>query len=96
MLEPILSPTPLKPAALAKIVSNETEIGHGAYPAGLKDFMNTPKTAECMSEASRYAVTYLRGPEMVQDVTEHGVSASNAVVLPGVSAVSATKWLART
>ena len=48
--------------------------------------MNTHKNAR---------LTYLRRLEMVQDITERGVSASDAAAAHGVSAVTARKWLAR-
>ena len=48
--------------------------------------MNTHKNAR---------LTYLRRLEMVQDITERGVSASEAAVAHGVSAVTARKWHAR-
>jgi len=48
--------------------------------------MNTHKNAR---------LTYLRRLEMVQDVTERGLSASEAGARHGVSAVTARKWLGR-
>jgi transposase-like protein len=48
--------------------------------------MNTYKNAR---------LTYLRRLEMVQDLTEHGMSASDAGLKHGVSAVTARKWKAR-
>ena len=48
--------------------------------------MNTHKNAR---------LTYLRRLEMVQDITERGVSASLAAAKHGVSAVTARKWLGR-
>jgi transposase InsO family protein len=48
--------------------------------------MNTHKNAR---------LTYLRRLEMVQDITEHGMSASEAAAKQGVSAVTARKWLGR-
>jgi transposase InsO family protein len=48
--------------------------------------MNTHKNAR---------LTYLRRLEMVQDITERGVSASDAAARQGVSAVTARKWLGR-
>ena len=48
--------------------------------------MNTHKNAR---------LTYLRRLEMVQDITQRGVSASEAAALHGVSAVTARKWLGR-
>ena len=48
--------------------------------------MNTHKNAR---------LTYLRRLEMVQDMTERGLSASEAGINHGVSAVTARKWLAR-
>lgn len=48
--------------------------------------MNTHKNAR---------LTYLRRLEMVQDMTERGVAASEAAVKHGVSAVTARKWHAR-
>ena len=40
-------------------------------------------------------LTYLRRLEMVQDITDRGVSASEAAAKQGVSAVTARKWLGR-
>lgn len=48
--------------------------------------MNTHKNAR---------LTYLRRLEMVQDITKHGLSASEAARAHGVSAVTARKWLGR-
>jgi transposase InsO family protein len=48
--------------------------------------MNTHKNAR---------LTYLRRLEMVQDMTERGVAASDAAAKHGVSAVTARKWHAR-
>ena len=48
--------------------------------------MNTHKNAR---------LTYLRRLEMVQDITERGMSASEAAAKQGVSAVTARKWLGR-
>ena len=48
--------------------------------------MNTHKNAR---------LTYLRRLEMVQDITERGMSASQAAVKQAVSAVTARKWLGR-
>lgn len=48
--------------------------------------MNTHKNAR---------LTYLRRLEMVQDITERGLSASDAASKNGVSAVTARKWLGR-
>jgi transposase InsO family protein len=48
--------------------------------------MNTHKNAR---------LTYLRRLEMVQDMTERGLSASQAGALHGVSSATARKWLAR-
>lgn len=48
--------------------------------------MNTHKNAR---------LTYLRRLEMVQDITERGMSASNAAAKHGVSAATARKWHAR-
>ncbi|MDP4302670.1 IS481 family transposase [Leptothrix discophora] len=48
--------------------------------------MNTHKNAR---------LTYLRRLEMVQDMTERGLSTSEAAARHGVSAVTARKWLAR-
>jgi transposase InsO family protein len=48
--------------------------------------MNTHKNAR---------LTYLRRLEMVQDLTERGLSASEAAAKQGVSAVTARKWLGR-
>ena len=48
--------------------------------------MNTHKNAR---------LTYLRRLEMVQDITERGLSASDAAARHGVSAPTARKWLAR-
>jgi transposase InsO family protein len=48
--------------------------------------MNTHKNAR---------LTYLRRLEMVQDLTEGGLSASEAGIKHGVSAVTARKWLGR-
>jgi transposase InsO family protein len=48
--------------------------------------MNTHKNAR---------LTYLRRLEMVQDLTEGGLSASEAATKHGVSAVTARKWLGR-
>ena len=48
--------------------------------------MNTHKNAR---------LTYLRRLEMVQDITVRGLSASDAAVAHGVSAVTARKWLGR-
>jgi transposase InsO family protein len=48
--------------------------------------MNTHKNAR---------LTYLRRVEMVQDITERGMSASQAAARHGVSAVTARKWLGR-
>jgi transposase InsO family protein len=48
--------------------------------------MNTHKNAR---------LTYLRRLEMVQDITERGMSASEAAAKHGVSAVTARKWLGR-
>ena len=48
--------------------------------------MNTHKNAR---------LTYLRRLEMVQDIIERGVSASDAAARQGVSGTTARKWLAR-
>lgn len=48
--------------------------------------MNTHKNAR---------LTYLRRLELVQDITERGLSASEAGLQQGVSAVTARKWLGR-
>jgi transposase InsO family protein len=48
--------------------------------------MNTHKNAR---------LTYLRRLEMVQDITKRGLSASQAALAHGVSAVTARKWLGR-
>ena len=48
--------------------------------------MNTHKNAR---------LTYLRRLEMVQDILEVGLSASEAAAKQGVSAVTARKWLGR-
>ena len=48
--------------------------------------MNTHKNAR---------LTYLRRLEMVQDITERGMSAAEAAARHGVSAVTARKWLGR-
>jgi transposase InsO family protein len=48
--------------------------------------MNTHKNAR---------LTYLRRLEMVQDITERGMSAAEAATKHGVSAVTARKWLGR-
>jgi len=48
--------------------------------------MNTHKNAR---------LTYLRRLEMVQDITERGMSASDAAVKQGVSVATARKWHAR-
>jgi len=48
--------------------------------------MNTHKHAQ---------LTYLRRLEMVQDITERGLSASDAAAQHGVSAVTARQWLGR-
>ena len=48
--------------------------------------MNTHKNAR---------LTYLRRLEMVQEITERGLSASQAGAAHGVSAVTARKWLGR-
>jgi transposase InsO family protein len=48
--------------------------------------MNTHKNAR---------LTYLRRLEMVQDITMRGLSASEAALAHGVSAVTARKWLGR-
>jgi len=48
--------------------------------------MNTHKNAR---------LTYLRRLEMVQDITERGLSAAEAAARHGVSAVTARKWLGR-
>jgi len=48
--------------------------------------MNTHKNAR---------LTYLRRLEMVQDILEGGLSASEAAAKQGVSAVTARKWLGR-
>ena len=48
--------------------------------------MNTHKNAR---------LTYVRRVEMVQDITERGLSASEAAARHGVSAVTARKWLGR-
>ena len=48
--------------------------------------MNTHKNAR---------LTYLRRLEMVQDITERGLSAAQAAARHGVSAVTARKWLGR-
>jgi transposase InsO family protein len=48
--------------------------------------MNTHKNAR---------LTYLRRLEMVQDITERGMSASETAARHGVSAVTARKWLGR-
>ncbi len=48
--------------------------------------MNTHKNAR---------LTYLRRLEMVQDITQRGVAASEAAARQGVSAVTARKWLGR-
>jgi transposase InsO family protein len=48
--------------------------------------MNTHKNAR---------LTYLRRLELVQDMTDRGLSASEAAVKQGVSAVTARKWLGR-
>ena len=46
--------------------------------------MNTHKNAR---------LTYLRRVEMVQDITQRGIAASDAAAKQGVSAVTARKWL---
>ena len=48
--------------------------------------MNTHKNAR---------LTYLRRLEMVQDITERGLAASEAAAKQGVSAVTARKWHGR-
>ena len=48
--------------------------------------MNTHKNAR---------LTYVRRLEMVQDITKRGLSASEAALAHGVSAVTARKWLGR-
>ncbi|AOY00687.1 IS481 family transposase [Jeongeupia sp. USM3] len=48
--------------------------------------MNTHKNAR---------LTYLRRLEMVQDITEHGLSTAAAAARHGVSAVTTRKWLGR-
>ena len=48
--------------------------------------MNTHKNAR---------LTYLRRLELVQDITERGLSAAEAALRQGVSAVTARKWLGR-
>ena len=48
--------------------------------------MNTHKNAR---------LTYLRRVEMVQDITQRGLVASDAAAKQGVSAVTARKWLGR-
>lgn len=48
--------------------------------------MNTHKNAR---------LTYLRRLEMVQDITKRGLSAAQAALAHGVSAVTARKWLGR-
>ena len=48
--------------------------------------MNTHKNAR---------LTYLRRVEMVQDITQRGLCASDAAAKQGVSAVTARKWLGR-
>src|SRR5437899_5543580 len=48
--------------------------------------MNTNKNAR---------LTYLRRLEMVQNITLRGMSAAEAAVAAGVSAVTARKWLGR-
>ena len=48
--------------------------------------MNTHKNAR---------LTYLRRLEMVEDITKRGLSASEAALAHGVSAVTARKWLGR-
>ena len=40
-------------------------------------------------------LTYLRRLEMVQDIADRGMSAAQAGLLHGVSAVTARKWLGR-
>ena len=53
------------------------------------------KTLDRMNTHKNARLTYLRRLEMVQDITERGVSASDAATRHGVSAVTARKWLAR-
>ena len=48
--------------------------------------MNTHKNAR---------LTYLRRVEMVQDITQRGLAASDAAIKQGVSAVTARNWLGR-
>jgi transposase-like protein len=48
-----------------------------------------------MSTYKNSRLTYLRRLEMVQDITERGMSASETAARHGVSAVAARKWLGR-
>ena len=48
-----------------------------------------------MNSHKNARLTYLRRLEMVQDIAERGLSASEAACLHGVSAVTARKWLGR-
>ena len=48
-----------------------------------------------MNSHKNARLTYLRRLEMVQEITERGVSAPEAAARHGVSAVSARKWLGR-
>ena len=48
-----------------------------------------------MNSHKNARLTYLRRIEMVQDVTERGLSASEAATRHGVSAATARKWLGR-
>ncbi|TNW54283.1 leucine zipper domain-containing protein, partial [Acinetobacter baumannii] len=48
-----------------------------------------------MNSHKNARLTFLRRLEMVEDITQRGLSASDAAVAHGVSAVTARKWLAR-
>jgi len=48
-----------------------------------------------MNSHKNARLTFLRRLEMVEDITKRGLSASDAAVAHGVSAVTARKWLAR-
>lgn len=48
-----------------------------------------------MNSHKNARLTFLRRLEMVEDITKRGLSASQAAVAHGVSAVTARKWLAR-
>jgi len=48
-----------------------------------------------MNSHKNARLTFLRRLEMVEDITKRGLSASEAAVAHGVSAVTARKWLAR-